>query len=209
MFDGYVLVGGKSVRMGADKALLRLGDKTFAEIAVAALVEIADGRVTFVVNKARDKEINSHLPFGVPQISDALPDKAALGGIYTALADSKSEWTVISACDYPFATQVLFAKFAEIAQNVNLQAAAIIPVQPDKRAQPLCALYRTEICLPAALNLLQTQEVSPARKLSENVSTRHIYFDEIKNLSGSKFLFFNVNTPAEYRQARKIYRKTP
>ncbi|MGI8555021.1 MAG: molybdenum cofactor guanylyltransferase [Pyrinomonadaceae bacterium] len=208
MFDGYVLVGGKSGRMGADKALLRLGNKTFAEIAVAAITEIAAGRVTFVVNKARDKQINSHLPVGVPQISDALPDKAALGGIYTALADSKSEWTVVSACDYPFATKNLFAKFAEIAQSVSLQTAAIIPVQPDKRTQPLCALYRAEICLPAALGLLKEKEVLPARKLSENVSTRYIYFDELKNLSGSKFFFFNVNTPADYRQAQKIYRKT-
>ena len=50
MFDGYVLVGGKSSRMGTDKFALSLGDMTFAERASSALRKIADGRGFVRVN---------------------------------------------------------------------------------------------------------------------------------------------------------------
>ena len=208
MFDGYVLTGGKSSRMKTDKAALRLGDATFAERAVAALQKIAAGRVSFVVGANQEDETVKLLPLDVPRITDVFPHKAALGGIYTALTHSKSEWAVILACDYPFVTADLFLRLAEIAKSADEKVAVVVPVQPDGQAQPLCTLYRVEYCLIAAERLLKNDKIPPVRRLLENVETRRVEFRELTDLRGAKNFFTNVNTPEDYLRVLSIYQKT-
>jgi molybdopterin-guanine dinucleotide biosynthesis protein A len=90
MFDGYILVGGRSSRMKTNKAALLLGGMTFAERAVAALRNITEGRVSFVTGANHIDEKNKFLLPNVPQNTDLFPHKAALGGIYTALTNTKN-----------------------------------------------------------------------------------------------------------------------
>ncbi len=54
MFDGFVLVGGKSSRMGEHKARLRLGAQTFAERAVGALEPLAANRIYMLIGSQSD-----------------------------------------------------------------------------------------------------------------------------------------------------------
>lgn len=199
MFDGYVLTGGKSSRMKTAKAALRFGDATFAERAVAALQKIAAGRVSFVAAH-QPGEADKLLPADVPLIRDHFPNKAALGAIYTALEDAKTEWAIITACDFPFATAELFARLAEIAAASNKKINVVAPVQPDGRVQPLCTLYRVKPCLKAARRLLNPAETLPARRLLETVETRLVRFDELQDLGGAENFFVNINTPEDYRR---------
>lgn len=207
MFDGYVLVGGKSSRMKTSKFALSFGGMTFAERASFALRKIANERVYFVVGADQPKETIKLLPPGIPRITDVFPNKAAIGGIYTALSHSVSEWTAILACDYPFVTGDLFARLAEIAGSVDANVSAIVPTQPDGRVQPLCALYRTKTCLKAAKKLIESDKIPPARRLPENVKTRSVQFEELSDLRGAEFFFTNVNTQKEYVEAQDIFRR--
>lgn len=207
MFDGYILVGGKSSRMKTDKFALTLGGFTFAERALSVLRKIADERVCFVIGANQMKETIERLLPDAPQITDVYPNKAALGGIYTALVDAKSEWAAVLACDYPFVTEELFVRLAETADSIDDDIAAVVPVQSDGRIQPLCAIYRTKICLDAAKNLIEGDDVPPARRLAENVKTRFVQFEELTDLSGAEFFFTNVNTPEEYLEAQNIFRQ--
>ncbi|MDQ3129713.1 MAG: molybdenum cofactor guanylyltransferase [Acidobacteriota bacterium] len=207
MFDGYILVGGKSSRMKTGKFALSLGGFTFAERALFALRKIADRRVFFVVGANQTKDTTELLPPDIPQITDVYPNKAAIGGIYTALAHSASEWTAILACDYPFVTGELFVRLTEAADSVDDDVAAIVPVQPDGRIQPLCAVYRTEFCLKAATILMESDEIPPARRLAENVKTGFVQFNELADLRRAEFFFTNVNTPEEYLEAQNIFRR--
>ena len=204
MFDGYILVGGKSSRMKTNKAARRLGNATFAERAVAALQKITVGRVSFVTSANQTGEL---LPLNVPQITDIFPHKAALGGIYTALAHSTSEWTVILACDYPFVTKDLFVRLAEITSSVDAEVSAVAPIQPDGRAQPLCGFYRAQACLAVAGQLLKSDEIPPTRRILENVVTRWVNFEELADLPGAENFFANINNPEEFRQAQMIYQQ--
>ncbi len=207
MFDGYVLVGGKSSRMGTNKASLRLGNQTFAERAVSALREIAFENVFFITGAMQDDEANRLLPADILRIADTLPNRAALGGIYTALAHSHNEWTAILACDFPFVTKDLFVRFAELAKKSDGKIAAVVPIQSDGRAQPLCALYRTRDCLKITEKLMKSDEIYPARRLAERVKTYRARFDEINDLPGSENFFRNVNTQADYLQAQNIFQQ--
>jgi len=202
--DGFVLVGGKSSRMGTNKFALRFGGATFAERAAAALRKIAPERVSFVGGANQKSE---RLPLDIPCIADIFSDKAALGGICTALAHSDSEWAVILACDYPFVTENLFVRLAEITSRVDAEISAVAPVQADGRLQPLCAFYRVKDCLAAGELLLESDEVLPARRIIENVAARLVYFEELADLDGAENFFINVNTPEEFLRAQNIFRR--
>ena len=196
--NGYVLVGGESSRMGTDKFALALADATFSERAVAALRKIADGRVAFIVGASQMSENARLLPLDVPRVADVLPGKAALGGIYTALAHAESEWIAVLACDFPFMTEDLFVRLTETADLTDPEVSAIAPVQPDGRIQPLCALYRVASCLCIAKQLLQNDKIPPARKLLENAAARLIEFERLADLPGADKFFTNVNTPDDF-----------
>ena len=207
MFEGYVLVGGNSSRMGTSKFALQLGDKTFSELAASALQKIAAERIYFVTGAHQEDELERVLPCDVPRIPDVFPHKAALGGIYTALAHAKTEWTAILACDYPFVTGDLFALLAEIASSVGADVWAVAPIQSDGRVQPLCAVYRTKPCLNIAKQLMESDKISPARRLPETVTTRWVEFEELKNLTGAENFFTNINTKEEYLEAHNIFQQ--
>ncbi len=204
MFDGYILVGGKSSRMKTDKAALHLGDETFAGRAFAALQEITAGRISFVLGVNQTGKL---LPPNVPQITDIFPHKAALSGIYTALAHSTNEWAVVLACDYPFVTKDLFMRMAEITNSVDGEISVVAPIQTDGRIQPLCSFYRVKTCLAVAEQLLKSAEIPPARRLLENVATRLVYHKELADLSGAENFFTNINNPGDFCRAQIIYQR--
>ncbi len=201
MFDGFVLVGGKSSRMGENKARLKLGGQTFAERAVGALEPLTANRI-YLLNGARTGS------FGLPQystVADIYQNRGALGGLHAAFARAENEWAAILAGDFPFVTANLFLRLAAIADSVSAETSAIVPIQSDGRMQPLCALYRTAPCLIAAADLLQNQAAPPARYLPENVPTRFVEFAELADLPHAGFFFDNINTPAEYVRAQTIF----
>jgi molybdopterin-guanine dinucleotide biosynthesis protein A len=207
-FEGFILAGGKSSRMRRDKRFLRLGEKTFVERAVAALAPIAT-KISLVVAAAssnRDFEFEKTFPARV--VADVFPNCGALGAIHAALFHAETEWAALLACDLPFASGELFERLAKIARGAPRATAAIVPIQPDGRLQPLCALYRAGLCLNAATKLLEENQKSPpaARRLIEAVAAQCIEFSEIADLPDAERFFINVNTPEEFEIARKINR---
>ncbi len=81
-FTGYILAGGKSSRMGRDKAFLKIGEKTFLENAVEILKPNCD-QVKIVLNKSQNHFIEK-LPDGISHIFDIHENRGALGGIHAA-----------------------------------------------------------------------------------------------------------------------------
>ena len=207
MFSGYILVGGKSSRMKTNKAQLKLAKKTLSEHAVSSLSQLASNQIKFVTNEENQAETNQLLSLHIPRISDEFPERAALGGIYTALADSQSKWTIILACDYPFVTEDLIAQLAEVAKKAEETISAVVPIQPEGFIQPLCAFYRTSVCLKTARELINQKEIQSARRLAEEVKTQWVSFKELKQLKNSKNFFLNINTKEDYLKAKKIFDK--
>jgi molybdopterin-guanine dinucleotide biosynthesis protein A len=120
-----------------------------------------------------------------------------LGGLHAALAACEAEWAAVVACDLPFVTGELFARLAALRED----AEAVVPVQPDGRLQPLCALYRTHPCRDIARELIERGERRP-RALVQMVRARMVAWEELADLDGAQKFFENVNTPEDYRNAR-------
>ncbi len=83
---------------------------------------------------------------------------------------------------------------------------AVFAEQPDGRIQPLCGLYRRDRCLPEIEKMLSDGEWR-LQQLGVRLKTRVIGFSEIKDIQGAEFLFFNMNTPEEYRLAVEIEKR--
>ena len=196
MFDveGFILVGGQSSRMGSDKSQLLFGARTAVEHIAAALHALTP-TVRLVGSRGE------HPDFAV--IPDTFERWGALGGIHAALGAGTSEWAVIAACDLPLVTPALFARLWQFALQDGETFDAIVPIQPDKRPQPLCAIYRRQSCLAAATSLIGLDEHKP-RALLASVRTRWVNFGEISDLPGAQDFFLNVNTRNDYEHAIHI-----
>lgn len=190
--EGFILAGGLSSRMGEDKSRLRLGGRTFVEIAAGALAAVSDG-VSVVGSR---EGVESH---GLPVVRDLHRGLGAMGGLHAALAACGAGWAAVLSCDLPFVTAGLFERLTSLR---DAGADAVAPVQADGRPQPLCALYAAARCLGAAERLIGAGELRPRVLLGE-VRTRWVRFEELSDLAGSRLFFENVNTPADYEAARR------
>jgi|RhiMetdeSRZDD1v2_1073273.scaffolds.fasta_scaffold27833_4 molybdopterin-guanine dinucleotide biosynthesis protein A len=184
--EAFILAGGASRRMGTDKSQLVLGDVPLIQRIKNTLASVAK-RVAVV--GSRDKDDPNVVP-------DVYPHWGALGGIHGALTTCNSEWAIVVACDLPFVTSEL------VTQLINLQNRheAVVPIQPDDRPQPLCALYRVDPCLQRAVELIEAGRRRPL-DLLEVVRTRWVAFSELAHLEHSANFFVNINTPEDYYEA--------
>jgi molybdopterin-guanine dinucleotide biosynthesis protein A len=189
--EAFILAGGASSRMGTDKSLLPLEGQTFTERIAETLLKLTDS-VSVVGGKA-----DSSMP-------DVYPKWGALGGLHAALVACKREWAIVVACDLPFVTAELFSFLAE--KRVDHEA--VVPVQEDKRPQPLAALYRVDPCRQRATELIEAGRRRPL-DLLDAVKTRWVSFAEIRNLDQAQRFFVNINTPSDYYEATRSGPDTP
>jgi molybdopterin-guanine dinucleotide biosynthesis protein A len=177
---GFVLAGGKSSRMGSDKALLKIKGITLVEH-VAAQVHQAVGNVTLVGDPAR------YSNFSYPIIRDIYRGRGPLSGIHTALAASHEDWNLIVACDMPDVTAAFLSRIIERAERGK--AHAVIPAGPSGLPEPLCAAYSRH-----AFHVI-------ARALERDI---HKVMDALNGLDIDLWRvpdarqFHNLNTPAEW-----------
>lgn len=189
--QGFILIGGASRRMGSDKAQLELGGRTFIERIAASLSSIAE-----TVRSVGSREDSKSGLINVPDVHSCW---GALGGLHAALTACNTPWAAVVACDLPFVTSELFLRLTALRENFD----AVVPVQSDGRPQPLCALYRCEVCLPQAAKLIDKGERRP-RALLAAVNTRWVAPNELDDLAGAENFFSNINTPDDYRRAQLL-----
>lgn len=133
---GYVLTGGRSSRMGRDKALLPFRGGTLGG-AVARAVAAAAGSAVLVGNPALGETL------GYPAIPDLYPGEGPLGGILTALGHTMADWNLIVACDMPGLSGGFLAGLLDAAERAG--AGVLMPAGPCGLPEPLCAVYHGSV----------------------------------------------------------------
>lgn len=191
MFEGFIAAGGKSSRMGRDKALLEYGGATFLERA-AALVEGVFGSAAVVLNRSQTEIAKSVSP---PRrvVFDIHENRGAVGAIHAALAFCRSEFAFVTAVDLPFADEAAVRRLTAVAANPD--ADAVVPRQRDGRLQPLFAVYRVVPCLPAFENALRTVPEASVRDVLGGLRVVEIAEEEF---GGPANLFDNINRPEQF-----------
>ncbi len=197
LFEGFVLAGGKSSRMGADKAFLKFENETFLERAVKTLSSVCENRVKIVLNQNQN-DLVEKLPAHISHIFDNIENRGALGGIQAALKNCKTKFAVILAVDLPLVTPQTIEKLAEIALSSN-KFIATVPRQLDGRLQPLAAIYLAKYALRPLEKLINENNSASAQDFMALLAPRTVGQDKLTSKTDQD-IFFNVNYPADYEQ---------
>lgn len=183
----FVLAGGKSSRMGTDKAFLTFAGKTL----LAHAVEIAS--VTGDVKIVGDP--TKFAPYG-EVVRDIFPGQGPLAGIHAALRSSGTDLNVMLAVDMPFVTDAFISSLVRRASNTL--KTVTVPLSGG-RLQPLCAVYRREFADVAESALRAGRnKIDP---LFTPELTCVIEECELAALAFSPAMFDNLNTVDEFERA--------
>ena len=187
MNDGsvFVLAGGRSSRMGSDKALLQIGGMSLLQIALAKAREVSPS--TIIVG-SHDR----YAQYG-EVIEDIIPGCGPLGGIHAALSSTISELNLILSVDMPLMSSDFLRWLLEFA--AACEESAIVPAAQG-RTQPLCAVFR-RTGVTQVENALRTGEYKIDRLFS-SLPTRVVAETEWRAAGFLPDIFRNVNTPGEY-----------
>ncbi len=187
-----ILAGGRSSRMGRNKALLQLNGRTLIEHVVQAARSVTDN--VFLVTNQPDEFAFLQLPMYPDIISNLGP----IGGILTALHHCETRHCLILACDLPFITPD--ALTALVHRTGAHNRAVVLDV--GRGPEPLCGIY------PAAA-LAEVQARIDSGELKLQTLLDRLDVEVIEWHQDRERVLFNVNTPDDFKAAEALMRKQP
>jgi molybdenum cofactor guanylyltransferase len=187
---GFVLAGGKSRRMGEDKAFLQLESRSLLEGALALASAAAND--VWIAGSVQKFAAFGHV------VEDIYPECGPLGGIHAALSKTVTDLNLIIAVDLP-SVQADFLRYL-VAQARENSAVVVVP-NACGRLQPLCAVYRRGFTAVAERSLRAGKYRIDS--LFGEVPTRVIDQQELKQTGFSEEMFRNLNTREDWEQAKR------
>lgn len=186
-----ILAGGRSSRMGSDKALLEVGGDAILRRTAALLGPLVDELFVVADNVA------AYAPLGLPVLPDLVTGRGSLGGIMTAVARAANPRVLCVACDMPLLTPGVLSLLLDAARPEH-DAVIPRPVRPE----PLCALYDRRL-LPALERAVAAGRLRIMDALA-GAQIRFVDAGELARVDPALRSFTNVNTPEELAAAREI-----
>lgn len=186
---GIILAGGKSTRIGTDKAFLKIGEQTLIEILLAKIKDVFKDTIIIA------NEVERFDYLGMRVIPDIIPTKGPLGGIYTGLVRSSNFYNFIVACDMPFIDTGLPGYLSKKIDGYDVAVARY-----NDRLQPLCAFY-SKNCIEPIKEQLDRDNLK-IRDFFERVKVNVVNEVEISRLKLDGRAFVNINTPEDYRRLK-------
>lgn len=186
---GVILAGGKSTRMGTNKALLQLNNQPVIERIADELQLISDELIIVANDPADYQYLNLSL------ISDRYPNKGPLAGIETAMYHFAADQYIISACDTPFIDHQVYQHLLSSLGGYD----AVVP-KFDNHLHPLSGVYTRQV-LPIIQEKIEQNDLR-VKSFFNHLNIHYLQtFNNIEKKQLEKH-FFNMNNPDQYKQAR-------
>jgi molybdopterin-guanine dinucleotide biosynthesis protein A len=179
-----ILAGGRSHRMGHDKATLPAGDGTLIECLARRLAPVVDE--TIIAGGSGNTAFD-----GARLVADRQPGLGPLSGILAGLAAAKRRFVWVVACDLPDVEPALGGLLLALAGDYE----AVVP-RPDQEPEGVCAIYVRELA-PRIEALLEAGQRS-VKSLLDRSTVRYVASDELRAVDPQLRSFRNINTPADY-----------
>ena len=181
---GFAVAGGRSLRMGRDKALLPWGETDLLGHTIARLRTVT-GDVRVLCGPS-----TRYLDRGVLAVTDAVPDAGPLAGVVAGLAAAPGRAGLFLAVDLPHVPASLLARLVELSEGWD----AVVPVSP-RGPEPMCALYG-----PACLAPMRRRMVAGELRMTAfwpDVRVRRPAADEVARHGDPGVVFRNLNAPGD------------
>ena len=187
---GIILAGGKSSRMGTDKGLLQLCGKHIVGYAIEALSGICN---RIIISSTSD----AYQSLGYEVIADEIPGIGPMGGVYSALKESKTEKNLILSCDLPFVSKELLEHI--LSHGEGYQVA--VPWQGNQHYEPLCGFYDLSILDKLGEFIREGNYKLP--DLFDEISINKLIINDRLSFYHEN-LFLNVNSKHDLQMAEKL-----
>ncbi|MBL7996706.1 molybdenum cofactor guanylyltransferase [bacterium] len=189
---GIILLGGKSKRMGTDKYLLPFFNLTLVERLIAELEKTVQ-EVILITNEPQKLNFLPHKKY-----PDHYAIPCALTGLHAGLKNSNYELNFVLACDLPLFDSRMIPYFVE---QINESVSIAVP-KTAKGFEPLCGLYSRNNLVE--IEKMFVEENYAIHDLFDRIPAKVIMAEKIEAIT-HPYVFFNMNTPAEYEEAQKLY----
>lgn len=188
---GVILAGGKSSRMGRNKAFLDFKGRSIIEHTIDLFKPLFP-EVILVTNTPV-----KYANLGIKVVTDIFPHKGPLGGIYTALFYSSYDYSFIASCDMPFLKRELIRFLIDMKDGFDV----IVPKLKDGH-EPLHAVY-SKRCLKPMEAMIKEGDLRIIGFYRE-VKVREVSEDELAPFNQEPSSFININTPEDYEIALSL-----
>jgi molybdenum cofactor guanylyltransferase len=182
-----ILVGGKSRRMGVDKAFLEIDGMPLFERVLGVCRDVF-GRVV-VVGDQTGRFAGYDLP-----VHPDIYSGSALGGLYTGLVHAETPYVFAASCDLPFPSGAVVRHLASLRHGFDV----VVPRGADGY-EPLFAIYSMN-CRDLMRRFLEEGKVR-IFDLYPELNVRYVPTEELVSLAGDDRALLNVNTPEEFARA--------
>ncbi len=199
---GVILAGGRSSRIGRNKALILLRGKPIITYVYEALAKTCQDIVLTTKPSGDVKRYTDVLPDSVRLVYDVNDAQTPLVGILSGLATLNSEYAVVVACDMPFAKVQIIECLLKLGEGFD----AAVPVWPDGSAEPLFAVYNVYRAIEGFKAVLHTGASSLQKALESLSHVNYISVEELKKFDPNMLSLFNINTEADLQLARMLIR---
>jgi molybdopterin-guanine dinucleotide biosynthesis protein A len=190
---GFVLAGGASLRMGRPKERLVLGGEMMLHRQVRLLASVCRS-VAVLGPPANFPDLD------VPAFADELPGRGPLGGIYSGLIRTRTEYNLLLSCDLPFVEERFLHYLCR--QAIASRAEVTVPALPEHTYQSLCAVYRRSARWAVRASLMVGE--NKARGIFSRAHLRVLSLRAISRAGFSPRIFDNMNTVQDYEAAKRL-----
>ncbi len=192
--SAILVAGGKSRRLGQDKRFIEIGGQTLLDRSLTTLKALFPEVIVVVSEKSWSLDVS-----GVAMVSDLIPDRGSLGGLYTGLAYAKHPRAFAIACDMPFLNPTIIRYLVEL----DVQADVVMP-QLATGLQPMHAVYSTR-----CVSVLEEMARSMRLRIHELAVNPTLAVHLVPQADLIRFdpdlrSFHNINTPEELETAKKL-----
>ena len=194
--DGVVLAGGRSRRLGADKALLEFGGAPLIQTVVERVSQVC-GRVIVAVDRPGRYR---RLGLAAKLVADASPGLGPLAGLQAGLRACATAHALVVACDLPFLNVELLRYMAGLPRDYQ----ALVP-HSGGRDHPLHAVYARS-CLPEVDGLLAAGGGS-MRQLLAQLDVRRLDERELQRFDPDGLSLLNLNDASDLERARSLWER--
>lgn len=177
--------------MGRDKSFVLLDGRPVIEHVLVRLKPL--GLPVFIVTNTPE----AYAAYQVPTFPDVLPDQGSLGGLYTALYNSTTDYTLCVACDMPFLNTELLNHLITLRET---SAADIITPRLHGHAETLHTIYR-QTCLAPIREQIESGNLRISA-FYDRMRVHYVETAEVQRFDPDLRSFVNLNTPEDLAAAQ-------
>ncbi|MFW6125582.1 MAG: molybdenum cofactor guanylyltransferase [Chloroflexota bacterium] len=186
-----VLAGGRSTRLGKDKAWVELAGRPLIEHVLSRLFALGN-EIIMVTSQA-----DTFPDLGVTKVADIYPDKGPLGGLYTGLKATRTCHCLVVACDMPLLNIALLQRLMELSPGYDV----VVP-RVGTNVEPLHAVYSRD-CLEAIRAAIQHNRLQ-VQSFFDQVEVRYVDDAELAQFDPEHLSFFNINSESDLKKAQAL-----